>query len=560
MNGFYCFALYVSCLGFANWPQAALAQSAAQAPEILYVVANSADSGEAFTVVSKVNPGGAATTVRVDWSPNGTDFVAGTATVVDGAGGVLATNVIASRTSSEAARFRVSASNSIQVVSTPLLRLRTGVTMVKNDAATLADALGVPNNPIRFASDGQFTAALPVINNERTIDGEDHTIVITGGGLTVGDSGVVTLRHLNFKNCAVPQYLAGALRNLGNLRVTGCRFVGNQSHTVQLNPALGGAIANGDYYPGRIYNARCSVENCYFQENFAQAGTYPGPVGVRAYGGAIFNNGQMTISGCTFSNNLAKTLTIVPNAFGFGGAIANWGMLDIVNSTFLANTIANWQPVNQNSSDGGAFWQGVNLQASSTLRFSTFVGNGFATIAGGNVNMYGCIIQAGTPTNDVAFRNPPIDLGYNIASDDSGSLTGVGSSQGIDAKVEEPGDNGGSTPTVALKTDSPARDAIPLPGAIAFDQRGVPRSQGTRVDIGAVEMIDESKAQLIVFTDERVSARVAVSGAEPKRVDTTVDFVNWLSLGLFTPAGGLLKFEERAPGAERRFYRIAPLQ
>ena len=55
------------------------------------------------------------------------------------------------------------------------------------------------------------------------------------------------------------------------------------------------------------------------------------------------------------------------------------------------------------------------------------------------------------------------------------------------------GDNGGPTLTRLPSASSPAVDQIPIgtlglcDGALAVDQRGVPRPQGSACDIGAVE-------------------------------------------------------------------------
>jgi len=53
------------------------------------------------------------------------------------------------------------------------------------------------------------------------------------------------------------------------------------------------------------------------------------------------------------------------------------------------------------------------------------------------------------------------------------------------------GNNGGPTPTHALQPNSPGIDAAALLDCPATDQRGVPRPQGPRCDIGAYETIYE---------------------------------------------------------------------
>lgn len=91
---------------------------------------------------------------------------------------------------------------------------------------------------------------------------------------------------------------------------------------------------------GTIYTSGSNlmIENTIFSENYATA-----------FGGAIFsNNGELTISGCSFTRNkvLSASFT-VPNAdesiedtAGRGGAIAitNGESISITNTTFVKNT------------------------------------------------------------------------------------------------------------------------------------------------------------------------------------------------------------------------------
>jgi hypothetical protein len=93
-------------------------------------------------------------------------------------------------------------------------------------------------------------------------------------------------------------------------------------------------------------------------------------------------------------------------------------------------------------------------------------------------------------------------LGHNLSDDNSCTsvLTQPGDLNNTPAGLSPNGlyNNGGKTPSIALLTGSPARDAVPLSPTsyctaidgvtpIANDQRGVARPQGAACDIGAFE-------------------------------------------------------------------------
>jgi hypothetical protein len=76
----------------------------------------------------------------------------------------------------------------------------------------------------------------------------------------------------------------------------------------------------------------------------------------------------------------------------------------------------------------------------------------------------------------------------NISSDNGGGfLVAPGDQPNTNPKLDPAGlrDNGGSTPTIALQSDSPAIDAGNDSSAPSADQRGLPRVG--RSDIGAFE-------------------------------------------------------------------------
>jgi hypothetical protein len=242
----------------------------------------------------------------------------------------------------------------------------------------------------------------------------------------------------------------------------------------------GGGIAN---------DGTLTVTNSTVSDNIASLGN----------GGGISSNGTLTVTKSTFSNNggldgggilSGGTLTITNSTFSdnvahFGGAIESGPLTVITNSTFSGN----------GAFAGGAIDSGGTL----TVTSSTFSDNDVANF--GSASFKNTILAGGQ--NCFLFGQPITDAGYNISSDTTCGFAKTGSANngdGIDPLLSTDGlaNNGGPTETIALVSGSPAIDAIPVadctdqaspPKAITTDQRGMPRPDpGEDVcDIGAYE-------------------------------------------------------------------------
>ena len=255
-----------------------------------------------------------------------------------------------------------------------------------------------------------------------------------------------------------------------------------------------------------------------------------GEAGIGVSGGGIGNEGTLSVSNSTFSNNLSINGGAIYNAFklvvtnttfdhntafnGFGGAINNSFMASVTNSTFYANV----------SFRGGGIYNNpprIGGNPVVTVTNSTFEGNvaagGSAGGGGGIFNgavfpgeasVKGTIIAGST--DDDCFGEKIVDLGYNIADDPTCEFQKTGSAGNgsfVNPMLSQAGlaNNGGPTQTIALLPGSPAIDAIPLadctdqalpPNPITTDQRGFPRPDGTEslCDIGAYEFQDVGSA------------------------------------------------------------------
>ncbi len=169
-------------------------------------------------------------------------------------------------------------------------------------------------------------------------------------------------------------------------------------------------------------------------------------------GGGIALDGLAILTNTTISGN-----TIRPNGLAsFGGGLANYGALTLTNVT-ISNNSAN---------DGGGIHNGAGYGL--TWLKNTIVAN---NLAGGDCS--GSIIS----------------LGHNLDSGNTCGLIATGDITNTDPLLGPLQDNGGPTPTHALRPLSPAIGAGDNNGCPPTDQRGVPRPQGAFCDIGAYEAV-----------------------------------------------------------------------
>jgi hypothetical protein len=202
-------------------------------------------------------------------------------------------------------------------------------------------------------------------------------------------------------------------------------------------------------------------------------------------GGAIYNEGTLTIKRSSFINNIIN---------GNGGAIYNVGNLTITNSTFSGNS----------ASLGGGIHNN-NSSATIDITNCTFFDNN-ATNEGnairnesGSITIRNSIIVGNTATEPDIFNNNPATPNHATLSSNGYNI--VGNIKDNTNNFEETtGDQIGEVLTLnsltngyyPLQSDSPALNAIPngtngCGDTINQDQRGITRPQGGKCDIGAYE-------------------------------------------------------------------------
>ena len=214
-------------------------------------------------------------------------------------------------------------------------------------------------------------------------------------------------------------------------------------------------------------------------------------------GGAILNEGTLSLSQCTLSGNAA--------ANGDGGAISQTlGTLTMTNCTLTGNSAADAGAIlnsvnstatlthctltlnRSTSTDGNSFGGGAidNFSSTLTLNNCILAGNTSASPSGPDLWQ-----ESGTLTT----TNCLIGNGTSSTMTDGVNGNHVGSAaKPLDARLLPLGDYGGLTQTMPPRADSPAVDAAPG-STLNVDQRGVDRPvngdfDGAAVrDIGAVE-------------------------------------------------------------------------
>src|SRR5208282_3137748 len=180
----------------------------------------------------------------------------------------------------------------------------------KTSGSTNCNAGSGKNDTIQFsATGGMITlgSTLPVIVSGETLTIQGSTLSLPG--ITIDGGGTVQLMIVS----------SGATLNLQFLTLADGSVTG---------------VTGGAGFGGAIYNdGTVTVFDSTFSANQATGGA-SASVGGNGDGGAISNFGMLTVTNSTFS---ANQTTNAGAGFGFGGAIFNLGTATVTNSTFSAN-------------------------------------------------------------------------------------------------------------------------------------------------------------------------------------------------------------------------------
>jgi hypothetical protein len=261
------------------------------------------------------------------------------------------------------------------------------------------------------------------------------------------------------------------------------------------------------------------LDHAHVRDNIADGG----------FGAGIFNGGRTTVTDAEISGNIAQ-----PNVNGDNGSGGGVYSSAPAAAPDPARLSLNRVTVAENTANGGS---AVVSAGPASIRTSTITENTAAPSFGAIVSSaplslvhdtinrntsptgFGGVVQFGTIPVDVAgtviadngtpgnCAGPIADRGYNLTNTTSGTSACVFTNNAV---VGDPGlhplaDNGGPTRTELPMNDSPVLNKIPADTPAGFndavssapvtlcpaggtDQRGVSLPQGSRCDIGSVEL------------------------------------------------------------------------
>ena len=236
----------------------------------------------------------------------------------------------------------------------------------------------------------------------------------------------------NFVNAAGQNFgVAGALYNLsgGIVNIDSAVFEKNYTYGAS---SYGGAIANG--YRESVYVANMTINNSVFKDNYAYGTVVPhggaifnngqitinntsfennnvqGANAMLVYGGALYNVGTMTINGGNFENNAADGSATAP---AVGGAIYNNATLTINNSVFRNNTVKS-----SYYADGAAIYNDTNgnTRITNSLLENNNVDSSASLSDGGAVYNQGRMVIENSTLKDNYDRNGELNDIYNTNS------------------------------------------------------------------------------------------------------------------------------------------------
>jgi hypothetical protein len=354
----------------------------------------------------------------------------------------------------------------------------TVTTTADSGRGSLRAAIGsaASGDTINITAKGTITLASTLtLSKNVTITGPGASVLtVSGGGVvivfTIKTRITVSISGLTIAN-GYSNYMGGGIYNVGKLTVSNSTLssnsasngggIFNQGTLTVSNSTLSGNSASND--GGGIYNngGTLTVSNSTFSGN--SASTYSGgignPIGTvtvsnstfsgnsASDGGGIVSGGTLTVSNSTFFGNTTK--------YGGGGGIYNYDTLTVSNSTFSGNT----------ASLGGGIY---NFGATVTVSNSIVAGNTTAGAAGDDCA--NCGTQSAS--NLISTTASPITAAQLML----GPLALNGTNQTVQTLLPLPG-------SPAIEAGNPAL----LPTGLTTDQRGLPRTVGRLLDLGAVQ-------------------------------------------------------------------------
>ena len=348
-----------------------------------------------------------------------------------------------------------------------------------------ADRLVLPTQKFIYSNAHDSNNALPIITSDITIDGNGASIIRKNNSQNfrffyIDHAAKLTLKYLTLKGGKKGPGGAIFVQYGGNLKIQDSILTENSS----LNGKGGAVESRGDVVISR------SLIN-HNSAGFSGGGIHITEGSLTLDRSTVSNNqtsgteggAGITIQGQFESKIVNSTISNNSATAGSGGGIrirtSYPGEVDITSTTIAANSAAK----------SGA---GIKHNGDLTLSHSIVSGN-LAPIAA-EISATGYIVANAYNVfghSGIAGISGLTLFGGDIVPD-----------QAFMEIIRPLSNNGGKTPTHALVSNSPAINAgglgYPLP---SIDQRGVPRPQGTRVDIGSVEAVNIPQPTTIESTN-----------------------------------------------------------
>jgi hypothetical protein len=282
------------------------------------------------------------------------------------------------------------------------------------------------------------------ITNNTAING-------AGGGIENSSGASLTLQDSAVTGNVDSASPGGGVDNGGTLTITGGTFSGNQA-------TRGAAISNNSYY--------ASIND--------SAGTLFSSNAASQDGGAVYNQGNFSVTQALFNGNASQSS--VSDYISCGGAFCNYGTATVTESTFTANIT---------SGSGGAIEN--TFYAYLDLEHDTIAGN-TATVSGSGLFVESYSVP--TINNTIIAGNTAI-AGANSDCDGCAATNGLANLIGVTVNLGPLAANGGPTETMMPLPGGPAinaGDPTATEGIDPTDQRGFSRlSPSGGLDIGAVQ-------------------------------------------------------------------------
>ncbi|MBS0556914.1 MAG: right-handed parallel beta-helix repeat-containing protein [Proteobacteria bacterium] len=348
-------------------------------------------------------------------------------------------------------------------------------------ACPLAGAASIPVTNCNDAGSGSLRSAIASAQSGDTIDLSSLTcnrIDLASGQLTILANDLQLQGPSSSKLTIAGTNAAPVLSHagVGTLQIDALR-IADGGRCIETNGTLSftNSVVTGCFQSGIKAEAGLTMRNSTVSNN--------------SYTGVLVFGGDTTISGSTISANLG----------GYCGGLyagSHAGTVRIENTTISGNKAA---------------WAGCIAAANLTIANSTIAfnpmdcgqGNGCPAetlvINSPKVTLESTIFANNSSVSDLVVSTGTVIDGHNNLVTNGAQFFESGEAAPLpadtltaDPKLQPLADNGGPTFTHALGAGSPAIDAGSNSAGLMTDQRGYPRQQGARPDIGAFEVQSSS--------------------------------------------------------------------